>query len=313
MIEASRRAEPMNQHRLAIPTAALLVISFVGCSGSGATNMTPAQSTASRERGLAISSGGGGGPTCPGANSTLIGYLNSAGPSNYAVLSLGGERAGIDVNLATVTGNVGAPNYNTVQESKPSTIDGELVIGSDVNASAVVGTYRSIVVDDYDLANAVNDAQSAASYFAGLASTPAVQAQFPSNGQITTSLTIIGTPGLNVVNLPAFMLNNGSGTLTLSGPAGTAFVINDSGTFSLHTGNIAVSDGVGPLDVVYNITNPDAAVTTMVPTTAAGILLAPQNAITSMDSSAYTGEIVGGYQKNIVLMSGTHVTNPCQE
>jgi hypothetical protein len=50
----------------------------------------------------------------------------------------------------------------------------------------------------------------------------------------------------------------------------------------------------------------------MVPTTAVGILLAPNNTINSMDSSTYTGEVIGGYQKTIVLMSGTAVTNPCQ-
>ena len=79
--------------------------------------------------------------------------------------------------------------------------------------------------------------------------TPSVQAQFPINGQITTNLIVTGIPGLNVVDLPSFRLNNSS-TLTLTGPAGTAFVINDSGDFNLHAGNIQVSGGVGPLDVV---------------------------------------------------------------
>ena len=59
------------------------------------------------------------------------------------------------------------------------------------------------------------------------------------------------------------------------------------------------------------ITNPSATVTTMVPTTGVGILLAPNNAITSMDSSTFTGEVIGGFQKTIVLMSGTKLTNPC--
>jgi hypothetical protein len=126
-------------------------------------------------------------------------------------------------------------------------------------------------------------------------------------------LTVTGTPGLNVVRLTNFQLNNGSGTLTLTGPAGTAFVINDSGSFDLHTGNITVDGGVGPLDVVYNITNPKATVTTMVPTTAVGILLAPDNAINTMDSATFTGEVVGGFEKTIVLMSGSRVVNPCAQ
>jgi len=97
----------------------------------------------------------------------------------------------------------------------------------------------------------------------------------------------------------------------LTGPAGTAFVINDSGEFNLHNGNIQVAGGVGPFDVVYNVTNPSASVTTMVPTTAVGVLLAPGNSINTMDSSTFTGELIGGLNKSIVLMSGTNVTNPC--
>jgi hypothetical protein len=252
-------------------------------------------------------------PTCSGANSSLINNLGSSGPSNFAVLSMGGTGALVNINLATVVGNVGVPNFGTLKESAPSVVTGELVIGSSVNSSGVVGSHGPVVVNDAMLAQAVQDANTAATFFASLPSTPSVQAQFPANGQIATSLTVTGTPGLNVVNLPAFLLNNGSRTLTLTGPAGTAFVINDSGDFNLHAGNIAVGGGVGPLDVVYNITNPSATVTTMVPTKAVGILLAPNNTINTMDSATYTGEVIGAFGKQLVLMPGTHVTNPCQQ
>jgi hypothetical protein len=49
----------------------------------------------------------------------------------------------------------------------------------------------------------------------------------------------------------------------------------------------------------------------MVPTTAPGILLAPGNTINSMDSSTFTGEVIGGLGKTITLMSGTKMKNPC--
>lgn len=251
-------------------------------------------------------------PSCSGANSTLISNLGSSGPGNFAVLSLGGSGALVNINLATVIGNVGVPNFGTLKESAPSLVTGKLIIGSNVNASGVVGSHGPVVINDSLLAQAVQDANTAATFFASLPPTPSVQSQFPANGQVTTNLTITGAPGLNVVDLPNFLLNNGSNTLTLTGPAGTAFVINDSGSFNLHAGNIAVGGGVGPLDVVYNITNPSATVTTMVPTTAVGILLAPNNAINTMDSAAFNGEVIGGFGKAIVLMSATHVTNPCQ-
>jgi len=40
---------------------------------------------------------------------------------------------------------------------------------------------------------------------------------------------------------------------------------------------------------------------------------AANNTINSMDSSAFTGEIIGGFDKIIVLMFCTKVTNPCQQ
>lgn len=243
-------------------------------------------------------------------NSTLVNNLGTAGPFNFAVFSMGGPGSLLNINLATVDGSVGVADPGRIQESAPSHVNGDIVVGSQVNTSGVHGSYSSIVVDDGTVTQAVIDANNAASYFASLPATAAVQAQFPSNGQITQDLTVTGTVGLNVVDLPNFRLDN-SATLTLTGPAGTGFVINDSGSFNLHTGNIQVSAGVEALDVVYNITTPNASVTTMVPTTAVGVLLAPNSNINSMDSSSYTGEIIGGYGKTIVLMSGSAVTNPC--
>jgi hypothetical protein len=245
------------------------------------------------------------------ANSALISNLGSAGPANFAVLSLGGDGALVNINLATVVGNVGVPNFGTIKESAPSSVQGNLVVGSSVDTKRVAGPNGGIVINDALLSQAVQDANSAAAFFAGLSSTPSAQAQFPADGHITTSLTVTGVPGLNVVNLPSFYLNNGSNYLTLTGPPGTAFVINDSGEFNLHAGNIQVGGGVAPLDVVYNITNPSASVTTMVPTTAVGILLAPNNSINTMDSASFAGELIGGFNKSIVLMSGTRFTNPC--
>jgi hypothetical protein len=252
-------------------------------------------------------------PVCHGANSSLINSLGQAGPSNFAVLSLGGSNALVNINLATVNGNVGVPNTGSFQESAPSVVTGDIIVGSQVSQSGAKGAHGPFVVNDTLLGEAVVDAVQAAMGFALLPATPSVQAQFPSNGQISGPLTINLLPGVrNVVNLSNFELNNGSNTLTFNGPAGTSLVINDSGNFDMHTGNIAVTGGMGPLDVVYNITNPFASVTTMVPTTGVGILLAPGNAITSMDSSSFTGEVIGGFNKSIVLMSGTKVTNPCQ-
>jgi hypothetical protein len=188
-------------------------------------------------------------------------------------------------------------------------VDGEFVLGSSVSQSGIKGSSGSIEVNDALLAAAVHDAEGAATSFASLTPTPSVQSQFPANGEIRGNLTITGTSGVNVIDLPSLTLN---GNLILDAPAGASFVINDSGNFNLHKGKISVNGGIGPLDVVFNITNPSATVTTMMPTTVVGILLAPYDAINTMDSSSFTGEVIGGYGKTITLMSGTKVTNPCQ-
>jgi hypothetical protein len=146
----------------------------------------------------------------------------------------------VNINLATVTGNVGVPNTGTLKESGPSVVTGDLILGSLVNHTGVVGRHGPITINDTLLSGAATDAMSASLNFAGLPSTPLVQSQFPTNGQITTRLIVYGGPGVNVVNLSNFLLD-GSGTLTLSAPAGASFVINDSGNFNLHKGDIEVA------------------------------------------------------------------------
>lgn len=244
------------------------------------------------------------------ANSTVVNNLGAAGPTNFAVFSMGGAGSMLNINLATVNGAVGVANVGKIKESAPSVVDGNIIVGSRVDYSGVHGANAGIVVDDATVTQAFNDATNASAYYASLPSTVAVQSQFPANGQVIQNLTVTGTVGVNVVNLSSFRLDNGA-TLTLTGPAGTGFVINVSGSFNLHSGNIQVADGVAPMDVVYNIPTPNATVTTMVPTTAVGALLAPYSNINSMDSLAFNGEVIGGFGKTITLMSGTAVTNPC--
>jgi hypothetical protein len=185
-----------------------------------------------------------------GATSTsIISELGATGPGNFTVLSLGGNGAVININLATVTGNVGAQNSTKVMESAPSTVTGDFVVGSSANTSGIKGSHGPIVVDDSLLAQAVSDAETAAADFANL--TPTLPASAFNNGNINGNVTLQGANGaVNVVDLPQLSVPNG--TLTLVGTAGTSFVINIAGNFNLHSGKIVVSGGMGPLDVVYN-------------------------------------------------------------
>ena len=141
-----------------------------------------------------------------------------------------------------------------------------------------------------------------ARYFAALPVTPEVQVQFPADGKLNTALTVTGKPGLNVVRLPVLALSKGY--LTLTGPPGTQFVLNINGTFNMNTGNISRGDGVGPFDVIYNITNPKASVgvgrgfSGMV-----GILLAPYNEIHAIYNKVWDGQIIGGYNRGPIKLN----------
>jgi hypothetical protein len=245
--------------------------------------------------------------SCPAsaASSPLINSLGEASPANFAVLSLGGSGGGVNINCGTVVGNVGVPNSQTMQESGPSSVTGTIYLGSQVSSANVKGKYSNLVIGADALLNqAASDAMNASSEFASLSPT---LSSFPTN--VTSNVTVNLQPGRNVVSIPSFMLNGG--TLTFNGPAGSSLVINDSGNFQMQKGNMAVTGGIGPLDIVWNITSSSASVQTMVPTTGVGIILAPTAAINAMDSSTFTGEVIGSYSKQITIMSCTTVSNPC--
>lgn len=245
------------------------------------------------------------------SRTSIVAALGAAGPSAFAVLSLGGDAAhkgaGINCSNGTVNGNAGIASFGTFKNSAPCTTTGNLYRGTNLSYSGPGKLRGSVVTDEEFMKGMRTRAFEAAAFFAALPPTPSVQQQFPSDGQINGTVTITGTPGFNVLNLRQLRLN---GNLKLTGPAGTQFVFNITDVFDLHSGNITVAGGGGVYDVVYNITVATATVKTMVPTTAVGVLLAPNNSISPMDSANFYGSIIGGYNKVITLMSGTRVVPP---
>ncbi|HEX3867004.1 MAG TPA: putative Ig domain-containing protein, partial [Gemmatimonadaceae bacterium] len=245
------------------------------------------------------------------SNTSIVAGLGGTGPSGFTVFSLGGDAAhpnsGINCSAATVNGNVGIASYGKFTNAAPCLENGDFYRGTNVTYSGPGVLNGSIIVDETLMNSLRAEAFAAATHFAGLPVTPSVQSQFPSNGNIGSNLTVTGTPGINVVDLTGLTLG---ANLTLTGPVGTQFVLNINGDFNLHTGNIVAGGGVGTYDVIYNVTSASASVKTMVPTTAIGVLLAPYNAITAMDSQHFYGEIIGGYNQVITLMSATRVLPP---
>ena len=248
------------------------------------------------------------GKTAP-ADSLIDAKLGAAAPSNFAVLSLGGTKSGavaVNLNLTTVTGNVGIANTGTFSESSPSIVNGAVVVGKSVNASKAAGSNSGgIAVNDGLVTQAASDAFAAANYFAGLA--PTMSASLFNNGNIGSGITVTGSAGLNVVDLSSLKFSGGN--LVLNGPAGAEFVLNIAGNLTATSGSLVLGPNLTADDVILNITNPSASVSTSVPDTLNAILLAPYNKIVE-DCGVFTGEVIGGYNQTITLMSGTLMKDP---
>jgi uncharacterized repeat protein (TIGR01451 family) len=241
------------------------------------------------------------------SNTSIVARLGAAGPSLFTVLSLGSDPSldlsGIYCAAATVNGNVGIIGSGYFHNDAACSESGDFYKGQAVEYLDLGGQLKGrTIVDDAFMYNVRAQVFESSAYFASLPVTGEVQTQFPADGKLSTSLTVTGKPGLNVVRLPAFSLSKGY--LTLDGPPGTQFVLNISGSFNLNTGNISTAGGVGPFDVIYNVTNAKASVgvgrgfSGMV-----GILLAPYNEIHAIYNRIWDGQIIGGYNRGPIKLN----------
>jgi hypothetical protein len=202
-------------------------------------------------------------------------------------------------------GNVGVVNPTSdFHLDSPNSITGNVVVPGPASQFANTGTLNgSILANQSATLNAANSAAlSAASTFAGLSGT--------SVGAITGTETITATNpgGLNVLDTTGINLG-GDNTLTLNGPAGTEFVINDSGGITLNSGKIFVMGGGSFDDVVFNITGNGTISTSGGlgdESVLEGILLAPNsNSSVALSPGEIVGELIGG--GSIDLASGSQV------
>ena len=227
--------------------------------------------------------------------------LGTAGPGNYAVLTLSGAT---DIALngpGTTYGNVGITTGTlSLDGSAGPSINGNVFLGNNATVThpqLVTGN----IFTNQNLSQANTDARNAATAFSGLAST----AGMPTSVNGTT--TINGGPGVNVANLSGINLGNGQ-TLTLNGPAGSQFVIN-SPNMVLNSGKIALTGGLTPNDVVFNLTGTGNNLQTSGglnnESVINGIVL-DANGSVAMAPGLINGELIAGGQ-SVHLVSGASV------
>ena len=179
---------------------------------------------------------------------TISAALGVAGPANYSILFLSTSGQPQMNGPGTTTGNVGYNGSTSLQlnGSAGPEINGNLILGNNAtvnNAAQVTGTIFTNQSAQLNAAQAA--AISAGAFFNGLTPTSAMTV-------VNGTTTIIGSAGLNVINLTGITLGNGQ-TLTLSAPAGAQFVINVSGNIVLNSASIILAGGVLNTDVVYNV------------------------------------------------------------
>jgi choice-of-anchor A domain-containing protein len=216
--------------------------------------------------------------------------LASAGPSSFGILSIANNTL-VQLNGVTTAGNVGISGAGDLQLNTGSTVNGNVYLGNAAviqHPSQVLGT---IFVNQFSkLSKADADAVNASNAFAALSPTLTVP-----GGQITGSMTLTGTAGVNVLNLTNISLGAGN-TLTLDGPAGAQWVINDSGGLTLTQAGIVETGGSTASDVVFNIrstvTVSEAGLTNS-QSVINGVVLAP-NSNVQLSSGVINGELISG-------------------
>ena len=179
--------------------------------------------------------------------------LGTAGPSDFAVLTLGATDVALN-GPGTTMGNVGISDAGNLQLNASNNapvsntaIVENLYLGNSATVNNTSQVSGSIFTNQNSLLNAaVSTAISAASTFGSLTATSGTPTS------VTGNTTINGGPGVTVVDLSTINLGNGQ-TLTLNGPAGSQFVIN-SPSMTLHSSLINLAGGVTANDVVFNLT-----------------------------------------------------------
>jgi hypothetical protein len=232
--------------------------------------------------------------------------LGSAGPSNFAILTLSG---GSDIALngpGQSHGNVGISSGTlSLNGSAGPEVNGNVFLATGANISGNPSQVTGSVFTNQNLSQANTDARNASTTFASLTPTQNVP-----GGSINGTATINGSSGINVIDIASLNLGNGQ-TLTLNGPAGAQFVIDDSGNFVLNSGKIVLTGGIGVTDVVFNIEASGNAISTSGglnnESVINGIVLAPNSGV-AMAPGLINGELIAG-GSTIHIVSGGSVNS----
>ena len=236
-------------------------------------------------------------------------------------LGLASDFAGLELNSSAtftisksttvITGNVGVVSNGNFSYTGGGHIYGAIDAGSAANLTITGGSSASggTVDPDAQMTKIVQDAENAATYYAGLAATQTFSS-------IGSSQTFVGTGGLDVIQVNGDIDIQGGGTLTLSGNSSDQFVIdvNDAGVsgnppdLTLGGGSSIVLNGISASQVVFNLIGTGTQLSTTGESATSGVFLAADGAI-SISGGVHDSEFIAGDNLTFSIRCEHHTTD----
>jgi hypothetical protein len=265
------------------------------------------------------------------ANATLATGVTGGTTGQWAAFAMGGGKDSLTMSgNAMIMGNAAAAGYKSDKDDDDDDDNGHSMgygafrafnlsgnsmitgtISFDTRASgkvsggaSVVGGPNSNFSTNTALANQATAAKNQALYYSGLSNSG-----FSSLTKIKTSGNVtlydaVG-PAVNVLNLSELSLS-GNAKLTLSGAAGSQFVINVDKKFSLDgNSQILLSGGVAADDVIFNFKGKKATMSGN--SYLNGIIMAVDGEFQGSGGSVVSGQVIAS---SIKLSGNAKIINP---
>src|SRR5271157_868233 len=245
------------------------------------------------------------------AAATVMSDFGLAGPSYYGLLVLGAGTLSWSGGGSEVVGNVGVSGSTSCSFSGSGTITGTL-FESAAGLCSTGGVHVSTpVVQNFSTISA--NANAAVTDFSTMTSnaTPTGTGYNSSNQTINGNATITALTnpggGFTVVGLTSVTLGSGN-TLTINGTWSSQVVIDITGGLSNQSGDILLTGGIVPGDVVFNIEGTgDALDIRGAGHTSSGIFLALNNTWHNhLEDQNIEGEVITG--GNLQVISNPFIT-----
>ena len=228
---------------------------------------------------------------------------SALGPaSGFAVLGLQGSVINLSSGPLRINGNVGIGQNGIFNFSGGGQVKG--VLDADNTAQVNIsggGTTVTCGIVRMDMTS-IQDA--------ALAESNAAAALTPTQtfNSITSSQTIVGNGGQNVILVTQLIHLSGGNNLIISGGSSDTFIFNVTQGLKLDGGANIVLQGVSPSNVLFNFPGSGDQIQTSGNAVTAGIFLAP-NRVIQVSGGSHNSEFISG--QSLSFQSDAAVNQPC--